>query len=85
MLKLNIYCINYEIIISKVIDCLCQNCKCWNAAASTGSCSTGLAPGYKTSCPHFVLLEPANGTGVQCVGYLYSITNGTLIHVSTCN
>ncbi len=63
MLKLIIYCINYEIVISKVIDCLCQNCKCWNAAASTGSCfywqllllaaaSTGLAPGYKTSCPH---------------------------------
>ncbi len=25
-----------------------------------------LAPGYKTSCPHSVLLEPANGTGAVC-------------------
>ncbi len=28
MLELNIYYINYDIIISKVIDCLHQNCKC---------------------------------------------------------
>ncbi len=28
--------------------------------------STGLAPGYKTSCPHFVFLEPANGTSAVC-------------------
>ncbi len=28
--------------------------------------STGLTPGYKTSCPHSVLQEPANGTGAVC-------------------
>ncbi len=66
MLKLNIYCINYEIIISKVIDCLCQIASAGMQLLLLAAASTGLAPGYKTSCPHFVLLEPANSTGAVC-------------------
>ncbi len=44
--------------------------------------STGLAPGYKTSCPHSVLQEPSIIL-MYCVGYLYSIINETVITVTS--